>query len=173
MLTKHKFPHDIKTLFIEINFRRYKWLLCVLYPPPSQSDQYFFHNLDKALDVYSNYETVLITGDFNAQEGEKCLDTFLYQHELKSLNKEATYYKNPNKPSWIDVILTNSPRSFFSTETYFTGLSDCHKLVLSVFKTKFSKTGPKEMMCRDYKNFDQDILSSETVLEYNSFEENF
>ena len=175
MLTKHKFPHDIKTLFIEINFRKYKWLLCVLYPPPSQSDQYFFHNLDKALDVYSNYETVLITGDFNAQEGEKCLDTFLYQHELKSLNKEATYYKNPNKPSCIDLILTNSPRSFFNTETYFTGLSDCHKLVLSVFKTTFSKTGPKEMMCRDYKNFDQDIfsqelctsLSSETVLYYN------
>ena len=181
MLTKHKFPDDIKALFIEINFRKCEWLLCVLYPPLSQSDQYFFHNLDKALDVYSNYETVLITGDFNAQEGEKCLDTFLYQHELKSLNKEATYYKNPNKPSWIDVILTNSPRSFFNTETYFTGLSDCHKLVLSVFKTKFSKTGPKEMMCRDYKNFDQDIfsqelctsLSSQTVLDYKSFEENF
>ena len=105
--------------------------------PPSQFDQYFFDNLDKALDVYSTYEKVLITGDFNAQEGEKCLDTFLYQHELKSLNKEATCYKNPNKPSCIDLILTNSPRSFFNTETYFTGLSDCHKLVLSVFKTTF------------------------------------
>ena len=77
--------------------------------------------------------------------------------------------------------MTNSLRSFFNTETYFTGLSDYHKLVLSVFKTTFSKTGPKEMMCRDYKNFDQDIftqelctsLSSETVLDYNSFEENF
>ena len=90
MLTKHKFPDDIKALFIKINFRKCKWLLCVLYPPPSQYDQYFFHNLDKALDVYSNYETVLITGDFNAQEGEKCLDTFLYQHGLKSLDKEAT-----------------------------------------------------------------------------------
>ena len=47
--------------------------------------------------------------------------------------------------------------------------------------TTFSKTGPKEMMYRDYKNFDQDIfsqelctsLSLETVLDYNSFEENF
>ena len=69
--------------------------------------------------------------------------------------------------------ISNSPRSFFNAETYFTGLSDCHKLVLSVFKTTFSKTGPKEMMYRDYKNFDQDIfsqlctsLSSETVLDY-------
>ena len=44
----------------------------------------FFDNLDKALDVYYNYEEVLITGDCNVQEGKKCLDTFLYQHELKS-----------------------------------------------------------------------------------------
>ena len=57
------------------------------YHPPSQPDQYFFDNLDKALDVYSTCEKALITGDFNAQEGKKCLNTFLYQHELKSLNK--------------------------------------------------------------------------------------
>ena len=141
-------PDDTEALFFEINFRKCEWLLCGLYHPPSQSDQYVFDNSDKALDVYSTYEkdTYEITGDFNAQEGEKCLDTFLYKHEIKSLNKEATYYKNPNKRSCIDLILTNSPRSFFNTETYFTGLSDCHKLVLSVFKITFSKTGPKEMM---------------------------
>ena len=123
----------------------------------------------------------MITGHFNTQEGEKCPETFLYQHELKSLNKEATCYKNPNKPSCIDLILKSSPRSFFSTETYFTGLSDCHKLFLSVFKTTFSKTLPKDMMYRDYKNFDQDIftqelrtsLSSEAIPEYTSFEHNF
>ena len=80
----------------------------------------------------------MITGDFNAQEGEKCLNTFLYQHELKSLNKEATCYKNTNKPSCIDLILTNS--SFINPKTYFTGFSDCHKLDLSVFKATFSKT---------------------------------
>ena len=79
ILTKHKFPGDIEALFDETNFRKYKWLLCELYLPPSQSDQYFFDCLDKALDVYSTYEKVLITGDFNAQEREKCLDTFLYQ----------------------------------------------------------------------------------------------
>ena len=108
-------------------------------------------------------------------------DTFLYQHELKSLNKEATSFKNPNKSGCIDLILANNPRSFSNTETYFTGLSDCHKLVLSVFKTTFSKTGPKEMMYRDYKNFDQDIfpqeihtsLSSETLHDYTSSKENF
>ena len=154
MLTKQKFSDDIEALFIEINFRRYNWLLCGLYHPPSQSGQHFFNNLDKALDIYSTYEKVLINRYFNAQKGEKCLDAFLYQYKLKSLNKEVTCYKNPNKPS-----NPNSPRSFFNTESYFTGPSDCHKLVLSVLKTTFSKTGPKEMMYRDYKKIDQDIFS--------------
>ena len=89
MLTKHKFPDDVEALFTEINFRKCKWLLCGSYHPPSQFDQYFLKTLDKALDVYPTYEKVLITGDFNGQKGEKCLDTFLHQHKLKSLNKEA------------------------------------------------------------------------------------
>ena len=29
------------------------------YHPPSQSNSYFFEHLDKALDIYSNYEKVL------------------------------------------------------------------------------------------------------------------
>ena len=44
----------------------------------------------------------------------------------------------------IDHILINSPRSVFKTETVFTGLSDIHKLVLSVFKLHFSKTKARE-----------------------------
>ena len=103
MLTKHiSFLMILKHCLLKLIFESViGYFASGLYHPPSQSDQYFFDNLDKALDVYSTDEKVLITGDFNAQEGEKCFDTFLYQHELKSLNKEAT-------------------------ETYFTGLSDCH-----------------------------------------------
>ena len=76
LLTKDKFPNDIEALFIEINFQKCKWLLCGLYSPPSQSDQYFFNNLGKALDVYSTYEKLLITGDFNAQEVRNVLIHF-------------------------------------------------------------------------------------------------
>ena len=72
---------------------------------------------------------------------------------MKSLNKESTCYRNPNKPSCIDPILTNSPRSFLNAETHFTGQSDCHKSILSLFKTTFFKTGPKEMMYRDFKKY--------------------
>ena len=55
-LTKHNLPGDIEGIFLEIYFRKSKWLLCEIYHPPSQTDQYFFDNTDKALDIYCSYE---------------------------------------------------------------------------------------------------------------------
>ena len=43
--TKHFFPNDIEGLFVELNFRKCKWLLLGTYHPPSQSDQHFFGNV--------------------------------------------------------------------------------------------------------------------------------
>ena len=53
ILEKHVFPNDVESIFVELNFRKCKWLLCGTYHPPSQSDEYFFNNLDKAFDTYS------------------------------------------------------------------------------------------------------------------------
>ena len=176
ILRKHIFPNDIEGIFVEINFRKSKWLLCGTYQPPSQSDQYYFDNIDKTLDVYCQYERML-AGDFNAQIGEKRFDDFVFQHELRSVNDKPTYYKNPDKPSCIDFILTNGPLSFHKSDCLFTGWSDCHKLVLSVFKTTFSKSKPKEITYRNFKkfneeNFNQEFrvrLSTELVDSYSSF----
>ena len=41
-LTKHNFPSDVEVLFVELNFRKSKWLLCGTYHPPTQNHQYFF-----------------------------------------------------------------------------------------------------------------------------------
>ena len=41
-LTKHNFPSDVEVLFVELNFRKSKWLLCSTYHPPAQNHQYFF-----------------------------------------------------------------------------------------------------------------------------------
>ena len=63
----------------------------------------------------------MLVGDFNAQIGEKCFDDFLFQHELRSVNDKPTCYKNPDKPSSIDFILTNSPLSFSKATVYLPG----------------------------------------------------
>ena len=120
----------------------------------------------------------MLVGDFNAQIGEKCFDDFLFQQELRSVNDRPTCCKNPNKPSCTDFILSNSPLRFHKSNCLFTGLSDCHKLVLSVFKTTFSKSKPKEIIYRNFKkfnekDFNQELcgrLSAELVDNYSSFE---
>ena len=70
---------------MELDFRKCKWILLEIYHPPSQSDRCFFENGDKALDIYSYYDKILVTADFNAEIYEHYLEPFLYQNELKSL----------------------------------------------------------------------------------------
>ena len=123
----------------------------------------------------------MLAGNYNAPEGERLIDTFLYQFELHSINMNPTCYKNPNNPSKIDFILTNCSKGFFKTDRIFTGLSGFHKLVLSVFKTTFTKSRPNEIVFRNYrkfneKNFNQDVynqLFSEQPKDYVSFRKIF
>ena len=42
ILEKYIFPIDVESIFVELNFRKCKWLLCGTYHSPSQSDDYFF-----------------------------------------------------------------------------------------------------------------------------------
>ena len=86
---------------------------------------------------------------------------------------------------FIDDILINSPKSFLKAETVFTGLSDFHKLVLSVFKLHFSKAKTKKILYRNFRDFKEDNfnlqnfrdlqkrLSAESVEEYTPFEKVF
>ena len=79
-LRKYSFPNDIEGLFVEIHFKNSKWLLFGTYHSLSQNNQYCFDCLYKILYVYSSYEKVILTGDFNAQDYESVFDSLLYQH---------------------------------------------------------------------------------------------
>ena len=53
-------------------------------------------------------------------------------------------------PSCIDLLLTNNVYAFQQTSAICTGLSDCHKLVLTILKTTVPKSHPKEITYRGY-----------------------
>ena len=78
------------------------------------------------------------------QEGERLLDTFSYQHELYGNNKIPTCYKNPNNPDNIDLTQINCPKKSFLGWTQFSQIN-LTGLVLSIFKTTFTKSKPKEI----------------------------
>ena len=121
--------------------------------------------IGKNLDLYSSrYENYLLLGDFNSERSENAIIEFCKEYRLKNLVKGATCYKNPEKPSCIDLILTNRPR-FRGCHIIETRLSDFHKMTVTKMKMYFQKQGPRVIHYRYYKSFNtpkfhQDIFAS-------------
>ena len=84
-------------------------------------------------------------------------------------------------PSCIDLLLTNNSCAFQQTTTVCSGLSDCHKLALTVFKTSIPKGNPRQITYRDYKKFDslkfnnelKNVLTIENIDNCTKFDEKF
>ena len=69
--------------------------------------------LSKKFDFYSSkYENFIVLGDFNAEMTNTHMEEFCSVYNFKSLIKDPTCFKNPEKPTTIDHILTNHPKSF-------------------------------------------------------------
>ena len=60
------------------------------------------------------------------------MKSFCESYMFKSLIKDPTRLKNPKNSSCINLILPNSPHSFQSFFVAETGLSDFHKMIVSV-----------------------------------------
>ena len=74
----------------------------------------------------------LLVGDFNVQEHERGVKSFLYKHDLNNLGKENTWFKSVDNPSCIYLSITSSPRRFTNTASLNVGNSDFHKMVVTV-----------------------------------------
>ena len=113
--------------------------------------------MSKSIDLlYSNYENILLMGDFNAGLDNAILKDFCNLYNLTNLIKKATSYKNPNNPSCIDL-LTNVPKYFQNSSVIETGLSNFYKMALTMMKTNFRKLEPKIINYRNYRYFFNDI----------------
>ena len=82
---------------------------------------------------------------------------------MENLINNFTYYKNPNKPTYIDLILINKPRSFKNSSVLETGLSDFHKMTLTIMRAYFVKQTPKVVYYRDYKKFSNDLFRNDIL----------
>ena len=71
------------------------------------------------------------------------MNNFCTTNNLKHLVKEPTCFKNIESPSCIDLILINKPLYFQNTNVLETGISDFHKLTLTIMKSSFYKQEPK------------------------------
>ena len=151
-LIKTKFlPKNFEGFFVEINLRRKKWLLCCSYNSHKNKISSHLDIISKSLDDFSTtYDNLMLLGDFNVEPEEKHMVDFLNVYNLKNLVHQKTCFKNPDNPTCIDLILTNSPRSFQNTNVFETGLSDFRKLTTTVLKMHFPKKKPNIVVHRDF-----------------------
>ena len=133
LLKPENFPSNTEAFFVEINLREKKWLMCSGYNPSKSLINKFTYDIGKVLETYiGNYDNFRFVGDLNSEITESSMHEFCNSYNLNSLCHESTRYKNPEKPSCIDLFLTNFPRPFQNTQTVETGLSDFHKLVVTI-----------------------------------------
>ena len=154
LLKNHNIDGKIEGMFVKLNFRNRKWLLFGGYNPHKDLSSQF-----ESLDFYlPHYENTLILGDFNVEEDEGDMSEFCENYNFTNLVKEPTCFKNMNNTSCIDLIITNRKRYFQHTKVIETGISDHHKMTITMFKSKFQKAKPNIITYRDYKNFDRDLF---------------
>ena len=156
---------NIEGFFVEINLRnKKKWLLSCSYNPTKMQISNHFVELSKNTDLYlTKYDQLLFLGDFNVGVEDSSVKNFCSSYNLTSMINRPTCYKNPEKPSCIDLILTNCPRSFQNSCTIETGLSDFHKPVVTAMKTTYKKSQPKITSYRSYKYFNSESFREELI----------
>ena len=144
----------IEGFFIDLKLREKKWMLRCSYNPHGRFISNHLIDIEKNLDLLStNYDKILRLGDFEAEVENNFLKEFCDLYGMKSWIRVPTCYKHPANPTCIDLMLTNSNRSFQNSCTIETGLSDFHKMRVTVLKIYFQTREAKVINYRDYRNF--------------------
>ena len=158
-INSHSLPRNVECMFIEITLGITTWLLVGGYNPKRENISYFLNHISKGIDKnLSSHENLLVLGDFNCPLSANEMKDFCETYDFVNLIKKPTCYKNPKNPSSIDVMLTNRKCSFQNSTTIETGLSDFHKMTVTVLNKNCKKQDPIVINYRDYKKFHENVF---------------
>ena len=160
----HCFRNDYQNLIVsqiegmvfELTISKHKWLICVLYKPPTVSDSSFVSMFISLVEAMLN-ETkhVIILGDlnFNMNVANKLSETCCLLG-LTNIICGDTCHKSVNSTA-IDVILTSNKHCFNDTLNEWVGISDFHNIVGCSFKAHAPVKCHKRLQYRSYKKFNE------------------
>ena len=94
------------------------------------------------------YDKYLIFVDFICEIHKEPTSNFCQIHDFKNLTNNPIYYKSPENPTRIDLIMTNKPKFYCNS----IGVSDFHKMKTTVLKNYFKKQNLKSIVYRKYKS---------------------
>ena len=136
---------NIEGFFVKINLpNKKKCLLGCSYNPEKALISNHLAELSRTFDLcLTKCDQLLYLGDFNAGVEDSSVNNFCSSFNLTSTINKPTYFKKPDKPSCINLILTNCPKSFQNSCDIEAGLSDFHKLMVRVNKDNLQKITTK------------------------------
>ena len=115
--------------------------------------------IDKNLDVLTpKYDNIILIDDFNTERNDTALSDFCEIFNLKTILKDKACFKYPNKPSCINLIITSKPKSFQNSIIIEKGLSDFHKMCVTVMKMYYSKQKPTIIHYHELKDFNNETF---------------
>ena len=155
--------HGKEYFLIELNVRKQKWLIICNYNHKTRIKGYL-ECISKEIDSHSSkYENFLLLADFNPDRTEEAMKCFCQMYNFENLLDKATCYKNPTNPLCVDLILTYRPISFQNFSTFETGLSDFHKMTLTVLKSSFAKQKPRVPNYRNCKFLNNTLFRDQVL----------
>ena len=157
-----EFELYIEGFCIEINIRKKKWLLVCTYNPNKNLISNHLKEIGKNLDICSSKcDNFILLGYLNSEPTESTVRDFCQIYGCKNLIKDNTCFKNPEKPSCIDLIITNIPKCFQNSVTLETALSDFHKMTLTAMKVFYKRSKANHNTYCNYKHFSNEVFMAD------------
>ena len=120
----------------------------------NNSKRCLLSNLFPRVQIHYHLNTTILFCQVTLTHAWKILPgTFGEVYKFLNLIKEPTYFKSPENPTCIDLVLTKKVLRFKSTYVIETRLSDFHKMIVAVMKMHFPKKKQQVVSYRKYKNF--------------------
>ena len=157
VISTDKNPFEI--FYVELNFRKKKWLLSCSYSPNNNNIESHLNCLSRSIDsLSSKYENIILLDNFNSCMDDSPMIGFGETYKLRNQVKHPTCFKNPENPSCIDLLLRNKSLSFQTTTVIEAGLPDFYEMIVTVMKMHFPKMKPRVIRYRKYKIFNNDAF---------------
>ena len=127
------------------------------YRPPNNNNLklFFEETTQSANKLPSKCDNFIIAGEFNIDTGSKSCRKFkqFTDFDLTILINFKTCFVSATSLFSLDIILTNTPRSFQKTAAITTGLNGYHKMITTSLTSSHARITSKYHLYKNYKNF--------------------
>ena len=115
------------------------------------------------IQIYSHqkYDNFNLLENSNSEPCDQPMRYFLHVCNCQNIFKEKTCFKNPHSPSYIDLVITNRPKSFQNSTVIDTCLSNFYKISLTFLNIFYKKQHPNIATYRNYRNFDNKLFMND------------